>query len=128
MPLTINDAGLSIIKKSEGLYLSAIQDPGGVWTIGWGHTVGVTAGQQITQAQADALLAQDLATFESGVGAVAVNPSSNQFSAMVSLAFNIGMGGFKSSSVLRDHKQMAWWILNITIVLIAAIAISRRLS
>jgi len=31
-------------------------------------------------------------------------------------------------SVLRDHKQMAWWILNITIVLIAAIAISRRLS
>ena len=31
-------------------------------------------------------------------------------------------------SVLRDHKQLAWWILNITIVLIAAIAISRRLS
>jgi hypothetical protein len=33
-----------------------------------------------------------------------------------------------ATSVLRDHKQMAWWILNITIVLIAAIAISRRLS
>jgi len=33
-----------------------------------------------------------------------------------------------AASVLRDHKQMAWWILNITIVLIAAIAISRRLS
>ena len=33
-----------------------------------------------------------------------------------------------SASVLRDHKQMAWWILNITIVLIAVIAISRRLS
>ena len=33
-----------------------------------------------------------------------------------------------TASVLRDHKQMAWWILNITIVLIAAIAISRRLS
>ena len=33
-----------------------------------------------------------------------------------------------AASVLRDHKQVAWWILNITIVLIAAIAISRRLS
>jgi hypothetical protein len=33
-----------------------------------------------------------------------------------------------AASVLRDHKQMAWWILNITIVLIAAIAISRRMS
>ena len=33
-----------------------------------------------------------------------------------------------AASVLRDHKQMAWWILNIAIVLIAAIAISRRLS
>ncbi len=33
-----------------------------------------------------------------------------------------------AASVLRDHKQLAWWILNITIVLIAAIAISRRLS
>ena len=33
-----------------------------------------------------------------------------------------------AASVLRDHKQMAWWILNITIVLIAVIAISRRLS
>jgi len=33
-----------------------------------------------------------------------------------------------TASVLWDHKQMAWWILNITIVLIAAIAISRRLS
>jgi hypothetical protein len=43
-----------------------------------------------------------------------------------------GSGGARNAggtaSVLRDHKQMAWWILNIAIVLIAAIAISRRLS
>src|SRR6202035_6168424 len=43
-----------------------------------------------------------------------------------------GTGGARNASgaanVLRDHKQMAWWILNITIVLIAVIAISRRLS
>jgi hypothetical protein len=33
-----------------------------------------------------------------------------------------------TASVLHDHKQMAWWILNIAIVLIAAIALSRRMS
>ena len=33
-----------------------------------------------------------------------------------------------AAGLLRDHKQMAWWILNIAIVLIAAIAISRRMS
>lgn len=104
MPLTINDAGLAIIKVGEGLYLTAIQDPGGVWTIGWGHTLGVVAGQHITQAQAEALLAQDLANFERGVGAVANSPSSNQFSAMVSLAFNIGMAAFKRSTALREHN------------------------
>jgi hypothetical protein len=37
-------------------------------------------------------------------------------------------GGGGAAGVLRDHKQMAWWILNIAIVLIAAIAISRRMS
>ena len=36
--------------------------------------------------------------------------------------------GWGAASVLRDHKQMAWWILNITIVLIAVLAISRRMS
>jgi len=30
--------------------------------------------------------------------------------------------------LLRDHKQLAWWILNIAIVLIAVMAISRRMS
>jgi hypothetical protein len=34
--------------------------------------------------------------------------------------------GGSGGSLLRDHKQIAWWILNIVIVLIAAIAISRR--
>ena len=102
--LTINAAGLAIIETSEGLVLTATQDPTGVWTIGYGHTIGVVQGQQITVDQANALLAQDLAVFESGVGAVAVNPTSNQFSAMVSLAYNIGMGGFNGSTVLRDHN------------------------
>lgn len=39
-----------------------------------------------------------------------------------------GTSGGSAAGLLRDHKQMAWWILNIVIVLIAAIAISRRMS
>jgi hypothetical protein len=34
--------------------------------------------------------------------------------------------GVSADGLLRDHKQVAWWILNIVIVLVAAIAISRR--
>jgi hypothetical protein len=36
--------------------------------------------------------------------------------------------GASADSLLRDHKQVAWWILNIVIVLVAAIALSRRKS
>ena len=34
--------------------------------------------------------------------------------------------GVSADGLLRDHKQVAWWILNIVIVLVAAIALSRR--
>lgn len=39
-----------------------------------------------------------------------------------------GTASDAAAEVLRNHKQLAWWILNIAIVLIAAIAISRRMS
>lgn len=87
-----------------------MEDPGGVWTGCWGHTVGVVAGETFTMLQCKQLLAQDLAIFEHGVGAVARSPSSNEFSAMVSLAMNIGLGktnppaGFLGSTVLRQHN------------------------
>jgi hypothetical protein len=43
-------------------------------------------------------------------------------------AIAAGNAAAEGGSLLRDHKQMAWWILNIGIVLIAAIAISRRMG
>jgi len=112
---TTNAAGIAIIKDYEGLVLTATPDPGGVLTIGYGHTLDVHAGEMITEAQAEQLLAQDLATFEAGVSALLNVPTtSNQFSAMVSLAYNIGLGrpataskhatGFISSTVLADHN------------------------
>jgi len=100
----INTAGLAIIKSNEGLRLKAYTDIAGVWTIGYGHTP-ATPGQVITQAQADALLMQDIAHAASVIEALTQNvpTSDNQFSAMISLAFNIGTGAFRGSSVLRYH-------------------------
>lgn len=101
----INNAGLSLIKNFEGCRLQAYQDAVGVWTIGFGHTGGVYAGQTITQDQADALLEQDLHYFEVGVNSrVARNATPNQFAAMVSLAYNIGIYAFGGSSVLRNFN------------------------
>lgn len=110
----INRVGLEIIKRNEGLRLTAYQDTGGIWTIGWGHTPAYP-GQSISLAQADALLASDIAWAEDAVyGATKEAPTNdNHFSAMVSFTFNVGAGqfatahergtGFRGSSVLRKH-------------------------
>ncbi len=60
MSLSFSDAGVDHLKKWEGVELEAYQDTGGVWTIGVGHTRGVTAGMTITEEQAEAFLRQDI--------------------------------------------------------------------
>lgn len=49
----IGQAGLKLIMQFEGCRLTAYQCAAGVWTIGYGHTAGVTQGMTITQAQAE---------------------------------------------------------------------------
>lgn len=103
----ITDAALDLIKRDEGLRLTAYQDPVGVLTIGYGHTgTGIRPGQQITEAEAELLLRGDLRSAQVAVDAVThdVATTDAQFSAMVSLAFNIGTAAFKGSSVLRKHR------------------------
>jgi lysozyme len=106
MARTINAAGLTLIKTFEGCKLTAYQDVAGIWTIGYGHTLGVTAGMVFTQDQADQALASDLLSTETAVDKVVagVNATDNQFAAMVSLSYNIGSGNFGSSTVLREHR------------------------
>lgn len=103
----INAAGLDIIKMFEGCRLRAYQDVVSVWTVGFGHTgPDVHPGLVITQARADELLRQDLKKFEEGVVDLLVDAPArdNQYAAMVCLAYNIGLGAFGKSSVLRFHK------------------------
>lgn len=100
--LHISDEGISLIKKWEGLELTAYKDVVGVTTIGYGHTKTAKMGQKVTLKGAEKLLRSDLRHFEEGVARlVTVKLSQGQYDALVSLAYNIGLGAFKRSTLLR---------------------------
>lgn len=90
--MKINAAGLTIIKEFEGLRLESYQDIAGVWTIGYGHTLGVEPDQQITELIADGLLDDDLERVETILTRELerFHLSENEFSALGSLCFNVG--------------------------------------
>jgi lysozyme len=101
----IGPKGLALIKSSEGLRLKAYLCPAGVPTIGYGSTGShVTMGKTITHAEADALLRKDLERFEHGVSEMAGEMTPGQFSALVSFAFNLGLGALEDSTLLKLHK------------------------
>lgn len=102
----INAAGLQLIKDSEGCVLTAYKDAVGVLTIGYGSTGShVTPGMRIGQQAAEDLLVDDLKRFEAGVATMCKVASDNQFAAMVSLAFNVGLENFKTSTLRRMHNE-----------------------
>lgn len=105
----INDEGLRLIKNAEGLRLKAYPDPGtggDPWTIGYGHTgPEVKPGTVISSGQADAYLKADLATFEAAVAKLCPVTTDNQFSALVSFAFNLGAENLRTSTLRRLHNE-----------------------
>lgn len=104
---TMNDAGLDLVKTFEGLELTAYEDQGGVATIGYGHTgPDVYSGLRISMPGAEYLLRKDLfAAIDVVATEIGEKPTtSNQFSAMVSLCFNIGAEDFLNSTVLKCHS------------------------
>jgi len=100
---TYSDNGFALTRSFEGLRLTAYQDCGGVWTIGYGHTgPEVRAGLTITEAKAETLLRSDLAASETCVNrAVNVPIAQNQFDALVDFCFNCGRGNLLQSTLLR---------------------------
>jgi lysozyme len=105
--MKVNAEGYALIKKFEGCRLKSYRCPSGVWTIGFGNTfyengMKVKEGDVITQQRAE-----ELAKFIIDQFAVTIEPfiqkplTDNQFSACVSLAYNIGTSGFKRSSVFK---------------------------
>lgn len=106
----INNDGLSIIKESEGLSLKAYKCPAGVWTIGYGHTgKDVEKGMVITEEKAVDLLKSDIARFERHVSAYSriYGFTSNEFSALVSFAYNIGTITGLTKNGTRTKEQIS---------------------
>lgn len=102
MARRINADGLALIKRWEGLRLEAYQDVGGIWTIGYGHTRTARAGMRVTEAEADELLRADLRVFESAIDdTVDVAMTDNQFAALVSWCFNVGVPAMRRSALIR---------------------------
>lgn len=100
-----SDAGLEFIKEHEGIELKAYPDPGTggePWTIGVGHTGGVSPGDTCTVEQAMEWLREDVAEAEQAIRQnVHVALNQDQFDALVSFIFNVGGGAFKNSTLLR---------------------------
>lgn len=95
-----------LTRKWEGCKLQAYPDPatgGKPWTIGWGSTgPGIEKGTVWTQAQADARHKWDLEKFMTGVQAAVKKPATpGQLGAMTSFAYNVGLGAFRGSTLLR---------------------------
>ena len=100
--LTYSREGLALTEQYEGCRLTAYQDQVGVWTIGYGHTgADVTPGLNITLAQAEALLAQDvLAAARCVNNLVKLQLTQGEFDALVDFVFNLGPGNFLRSTLL----------------------------
>ena len=105
-----SEVGIKLIKGFESLRLKAYQDSVGVWTIGYGHTgEDVQAGMRISTDEAETLLKHDLRRFEAGVS-LFVRPELNQneFDALVSFTFNVGLGAFGKSTMQRLINEGRW--------------------
>lgn len=102
------DKALDLIKQFEGCELEAYPDPGSggdPWTVGYGATgPGIKKGVRWTQAQADARLTEDVARFMAGVNKLVPRATDAQRGAMTSLAYNIGLGAFGDSTLLKLHN------------------------
>jgi len=125
---SVNRAGIDLIKSFEGLVdgnprtvnLDPYIDPVGIYTIGWGHAIKYGNGflskhtphaprvaaelypEGITRAEAEALLQSDILSHSLPVeGLLTVPLTDNQFAAVVSFTFNLGVGAFRRSALRR---------------------------
>lgn len=94
--------GVRLTEDFEGDRLVAYQDSVGVWTIGSGHTKGVTEGMTCTRDQADTWLLEDVAEAEAAVNRlVKIALSQEEFDALVDFVFNLGAANFAASTLLK---------------------------
>ena len=90
-----------LIKSFEQLRLNSYLCPAGVWTIGYGHTDGVNQGMLITEKTADGFLKQDIRNAEHCINQMDVGLTQEQFDALVSFVFNVGVQAFNTSTLKK---------------------------
>lgn len=98
---------VEMIALEEDCRLKAYLDDAGVPTCGWGETEGVTLGMVWTQDYADERLRQALFKWTSTVTGLlkAVPTTENQLAAMLCFSYNIGLGAFTRSTMLKCHMR-----------------------
>lgn len=109
--MRLSDAGLALLREFEGLRLQAYKDSAGVWTIGYGSTRyadgdKVRPGDEITAERAESLLRETLHTYESAIDRLVTVPLlQSQFDALTALVYNIGVGAFEKSTLLKRLNE-----------------------
>lgn len=97
-----SDDAFNLIKKYEGLRLRAYKCPAGKYTIGYGHTANVKYGDIITVEKAEELLKKDVSFISRELNQVIkIELNQHQFDALVSFTFNVGIGAFTTSTLLK---------------------------
>jgi lysozyme len=132
--MKVNDSAIELVKFCEGLHdgdltkigLQPKRCPAGIWTCCYGHALRDSKGNflrkesdkdeayrqagNLTEADAEALLVKDLEIFSTGVQHLVLVPvTDNQFGALVSLSYNIGLGNFADSTLRKklNNKDYA---------------------
>ena len=104
----LSRAAVELIKRFEGYRADAAQLADGRWTIGYGHTLTAREGAHVSADDAEALLQYDLIAVSHAVNEHSYTPlNQNQFDALASFAFNIGVENFRRSAVLRRINEGA---------------------
>ena len=100
--MQVSENGYALIRRFEGLRLTAYRDVAGVVTIGYGTTRGVKMGMTITKAEAERLMQEDVARFDGYLeDLVKVPLNQNQYDALACFVYNLGPANLESSTLLR---------------------------
>lgn len=105
--MKISERGIKLIKEYEGFRSVAYLCAANIWTLGYGSTKGVKKGDVISEREASERLEKEV-NEEYGKAVndlVKVSLTQNQFDALVSLVYNIGVGNFKKSTVLKELNK-----------------------
>ena len=104
--MIISIPGIELLTHFEGLRLEAYQDSVGVWTIGYGHTKGVTPSMKITESQANNLLKTELIEYQNYINdMVKVELSQCEYDALVCWVYNLGPTNLRESTLLKVLNQ-----------------------